>query len=85
MYEDRLFISTNAQPLPPTGPPSLALSLVLKTARIAFGNELELDLDDIECICSSLMDQVRSSSSFFFFSLLSLSSSVAYEMVRMVK
>jgi len=59
-------VSTNGQPLPMNGPPTLSLLLLLKTARIAWKGEEEeeeveleeLDQDDIESIAVSLMDQV---------------------------
>lgn len=53
-----LFITTNAQPLPATGaPPTLSLHALLTAAKIAFGTE-SLDLDDVEGMCASLMEQV---------------------------
>ncbi|GAA5910051.1 uncharacterized protein JCM6883_000538 [Sporobolomyces salmoneus] len=58
-----LLVSTNGQPLPTTGPPTLSLSLLLKAARVAWntglGEEVEevLDEDDIESVMVSLMDQ----------------------------
>lgn len=60
----RLFITTNGRPLPPTGPPTLALSALLAAARLAFppdsgGGGSDLDLDDVESMCVSLMEQVR--------------------------
>ncbi|TNY24716.1 COP9 signalosome complex subunit 12 [Rhodotorula diobovata] len=57
-----LFITTNGRPLPPTGPPTLALSALLAAARLAFppdsgGGGSDLDLDDVESMCVSLMEQ----------------------------
>ncbi|GAA5874257.1 hypothetical protein JCM16303_005791 [Sporobolomyces ruberrimus] len=61
-----LLVSTNGQPLPTTGPPTLSLSLLLKAARIAWRTTTiggsgaageELDEDDIESVAVSLMDQ----------------------------
>ena len=54
---NRLFVVTNGQPLPPTGPPSLSLHELLITARVAFGDQ-SLDIDDVESMCASLMEQV---------------------------
>ncbi|SCV71898.1 BQ2448_4592 [Microbotryum intermedium] len=51
-----LLIMTNGSPLPPSGPPTLSLHALVVTARIAFGDET-LDLDDVEGMCTSLMDQ----------------------------
>lgn len=53
----RLFITTEGQPLPEKGPPTLSLDAILTTARVSFADPT-LDLDDIECMCASLMDQV---------------------------
>ncbi|GAA5893551.1 hypothetical protein JCM8208_000827 [Rhodotorula glutinis] len=58
-----LLITTNGRPLPPTGPPTLALSALLAAARVAMppdsggGGESELDLEDVESMCVSLMEQ----------------------------
>lgn len=56
-----LFVVSNGSPLPPTGPPTLSLHALLTTARMSFGDET-LDVDDIECMCASLIDQVTLSS-----------------------
>ncbi|GAA5964715.1 hypothetical protein JCM3765_004366 [Sporobolomyces pararoseus] len=63
-----LLISTNGNPIPTTttttnnGPPTLNLELLLTCAKYAWSRaeeelEAELDLDDIESITVSLMDQ----------------------------
>ncbi|SGY23602.1 BQ5605_C019g08955 [Microbotryum silenes-dioicae] len=51
-----LLIMTHGKPLPPSGPPTLSLNALVVTARIAFGDQ-SLDLDDVEGMCTSLMDQ----------------------------
>ncbi|GAA6059040.1 hypothetical protein JCM10212_001265 [Sporobolomyces blumeae] len=51
-----LLITTNGHPLPPTGPPTLSLSALTTAAQYAFG-DASLDVDDVECMCASLMEQ----------------------------
>ncbi|ORY89349.1 COP9 signalosome complex subunit 12 [Leucosporidium creatinivorum] len=51
-----LFVVTKGRPQPPTGPPTLSLHALVTTARIAFSDP-SLDVDDVESMCSSLMDQ----------------------------
>ena len=58
MLSERLFVTTSGTPLPPSGPPTLSLHALLTAARIAF-TDPSLDVDDIESMCASLMDQVR--------------------------
>ncbi|GAA5826818.1 hypothetical protein JCM5353_005406 [Sporobolomyces roseus] len=63
LFRQTLLINTNSHPLPTTGgPPTLSLSLVVSAARIAWpqeedGGQESLDLDDLESIAVSLMDQ----------------------------
>ncbi|BGP40393.1 hypothetical protein JCM10449v2_004355 [Rhodotorula kratochvilovae] len=55
-----LYITTNGRPLPPSGPPTLSLHALLAAARAAFPPDAEgvpLDLDDVEGMCVSLMEQ----------------------------
>ncbi|GAA5837677.1 hypothetical protein JCM3766R1_000553 [Sporobolomyces carnicolor] len=56
-----VLVSTNGQPLPPTGPPTLSLSLLVSAARVVWrgeqGSTEEFDEDDIESILVSLVDQ----------------------------
>ncbi|GAA5854329.1 hypothetical protein JCM8547_001782 [Rhodosporidiobolus lusitaniae] len=52
-----LWVSTNARPLPPSGPPTLALYLLLSAARVSFPDGETLDIDDVEGMCASLMEQ----------------------------
>lgn len=54
-----LFVVTNSSPIPPSGPPTLDLHCVVTTARLAFEDDT-IDMDDVECICASLIDQVGS-------------------------
>ncbi|POY70448.1 hypothetical protein BMF94_6516 [Rhodotorula taiwanensis] len=51
-----LFVLTNGSPLPPTGPPTLSLQMLLVAARISF-QDPTLDIDDVESMCVSLMEQ----------------------------
>lgn len=51
-----LFVSTGGRPLPPTGPPTLSLDLILAAARLSFADPT-LDVDDVEGMIASLMDQ----------------------------
>lgn len=53
----RLFVLTNGSPLPPTGPPTLSLHALLAAARLSF-QDPSLDVDDVESMCVSLMEQV---------------------------
>lgn len=55
---DSVIIANGGKPQPTTGPPSIKLQVILPGARIAF-NDATLDLDDIEAICASLLEQVR--------------------------
>jgi len=61
----RLLITTNGRPVPPSGPPTLALSALLAAARVAMppdrggDGESELEIEDVEGMCVSLMEQVR--------------------------
>lgn len=50
-------MTTSASPLPPSGPPTLSLDTLLIAARLAF-DDYSLELDDVECMCASLMEQV---------------------------
>ena len=52
-----LFVTTHGSPLPEKGPPTLSLHAVLTAALTAFG-DATLDLDDVEAMCASLMEQV---------------------------
>ncbi|GAA5916123.1 hypothetical protein JCM6882_003943 [Rhodosporidiobolus microsporus] len=55
-----LYTLTSGSPLPPTGPPTLSLYALLTAARVAFppdADGLELDIDDVEGMCVSLMEQ----------------------------
>ncbi|GAA6001538.1 hypothetical protein JCM10207_006713 [Rhodosporidiobolus poonsookiae] len=52
-----LYITTNGAPLPPTGPPTLSLPLLLATARVAFPAGATLDIDDVEAMCAALVEQ----------------------------
>ncbi|GAA5883372.1 hypothetical protein JCM3774_004865, partial [Rhodotorula dairenensis] len=51
-----LFVLTNGSPLPPTGPPTLSLHALLAAARLSF-QDPSLDVDDVESMCVSLMEQ----------------------------
>ncbi|KWU47067.1 COP9 signalosome complex subunit 12 [Rhodotorula sp. JG-1b] len=51
-----LFVLTNGSPLPPTGPPTLSLHALLAASRLSF-QDPSLDVDDVESMCVSLMDQ----------------------------
>lgn len=64
MRLNRLFVTSNGSPLPLSGPPTLSLHALLTAARISF-QDSSLDIDDIESMCASLMDQVSSLSSLF--------------------
>lgn len=63
LFDARVLVSTNGQPLPPTGPPTLSLSLLVSAARVVWrgeqGSTEEFDEDDIESILVSLVDQVE--------------------------
>ncbi|GJN90758.1 hypothetical protein Rhopal_003772-T1 [Rhodotorula paludigena] len=52
-----LFILTNGNPVPPTGPPTLSLHALLTAARLVFPDGDTLDIDDVEAMCASLMEQ----------------------------
>lgn len=56
---NRLFILTNGNPVPPTGPPTLSLHALLAAARLVFPDGDTLDIDDVEAMCASLLEQVR--------------------------
>ncbi|KAM0753006.1 COP9 signalosome complex subunit 12 [Meredithblackwellia eburnea MCA 4105] len=52
-----LFVATSGIPLPADGsPPKISLHALLTTTRIAF-EDLTLDLDDVECMIASLIEQ----------------------------
>ncbi|KAL8293796.1 hypothetical protein RQP46_000497 [Phenoliferia psychrophenolica] len=53
-----LFVVSDGHPLPADGssPPTLSLHALLKTARVSFGDPT-LDVDDVESMCISLVDQ----------------------------
>ncbi|CAD6581368.1 MAG: hypothetical protein CYPHOPRED_001560 [Cyphobasidiales sp. Tagirdzhanova-0007] len=51
-----LFIAHSGQPQSGTGPPTLPFKTFLATAKFAF-NDSTLELDDIEAMCASLLDQ----------------------------
>lgn len=40
-----------------SGPPTLPLSTMLTTAAVSFGHSEQLDQDDVEAMCASLMEQ----------------------------
>lgn len=53
-----LFVASSGSPLPADGsPPKLSLHALLTTARLGSGDP-SLDIDDIESMCASLVDQV---------------------------
>lgn len=53
-----MFIANASKPIQQsTGPPTLKLQSFLTAAKLAFNDEL-LDLEDIEAMCASLLDQV---------------------------
>ncbi|BGP55701.1 hypothetical protein JCM8202v2_003308 [Rhodotorula sphaerocarpa] len=51
-----LFVLTNGSPAPPTGPPTLSLHALLRAAQVSF-QDPTLDIDDVESMCVSLMEQ----------------------------
>ncbi|GAA5951322.1 hypothetical protein JCM21900_003837 [Sporobolomyces salmonicolor] len=51
-----LFVTTNGNPLPPAGPPTLSLHALTIAARLSFADPT-LDVDDVESMCVSLMEQ----------------------------
>lgn len=53
----RLFVLTSGSPAPPTGPPTLSLHALLRAAQVSF-QDPTLDIDDVESMCVSLMEQV---------------------------
>lgn len=55
----RLFVAHSGNPQPGTAPPTLPLKAFLATARLAF-DDPSLDIDDVEAMCASLLDQVSS-------------------------
>lgn len=52
-----LYVATDAKPQPAAGPPQLSLHALLATAKVAFPDPL-LDIDDVECVCATLIEQV---------------------------
>lgn len=53
----RLLIHRALHPPHSNGPPTLPLSTLLSAAIVAFGESEQLDQDDIEAMCASLMEQ----------------------------
>ncbi|KAK4056661.1 hypothetical protein OIO90_002213 [Microbotryomycetes sp. JL221] len=51
-----LFVTTNGQPMPPTGPPTLSLTSLATAAQISF-NDPTIDVDDAESMSASMIEQ----------------------------
>lgn len=49
-------VANHGKPQPVTGPPTLKLNILLQTAKMAFADST-LDVEDVEAMCASLLDQ----------------------------
>lgn len=57
LYISLLVHRANSVPAQSNGPPTLPLSKMLTAATVSFGQSEQLDQDDIEAMCASLMEQ----------------------------